>query len=407
MPTARSKEGTTLSKMESGTGVLSSSTSSSSSQLVLLTLNFQYFASYPADRVAAEKRLREVLSKDPPPDAICVQEGIASRDVLKAVGYTKTVCAGSKSEADEACAQSVRDMVYHDQTTLRGCPAEVHDELLCNEIYMRHDSTWTVVKSGVEKISSDLNLAGGGSRAQGRLAVRSMVWVKLYKTDCPVVYVMCTHITGGRFEDQYFVQQLADERLKQPERILDFFDQRENPLADDLGILLGDYNATDKYDPNGPMQGYYKASIKSSEGVQADASAADLTEEALEDSFKEYMISPFHAIKKRNWYFAYSQDTVNFVTSGFGHLIDHMATNRPVDAKVEVVYMTNQKFKKEKDTDLPLTDHNSVKAIFQVTKRRNRFPVVFVSGCLAALAGIWCIGRLAPSGTRGGLMASS
>jgi len=322
--------------------------------------------------------------------------------VLKAVGFKKTVCSGAQGEKDEPCAQSVREMVYHDQGTLRMCSEDLHDALLCNEIYMRHDSSWTVVKSGVQKISSDLNLAGGGARAQGKLAVRSMVWVKLYKSDCPVVYVMCTHITGGRFEDQYFVQQLAEERFKQPERILDFFDQREDPLADDLGILLGDYNATDKYEPNGPMQGYYKASIKSSEGVQADASAADLTEEALEESFKAYMISPFDSIKKRKWHFAYSQDSVNFVTSGFGHLIDHMATNRPVDAKAEVVYLTNQKFKKEKDTDLPLTDHNSVKATFQVTRRRNRFPVVFVTGCLTALAGIWCIGRLMPSGTRGG-----
>lgn len=394
-------------RLESGMPT-SSSSSAAPEQLVLLTLNLQYFASYPADKVAAENRLREVLSKEPSPDVICVQEGLASRDVLKPVGYIKTVCAGAAdpTKNTELCAQSVREMVYHDQPTLRACPPELHDELLCNEIYVRHDSSWRVVKSGIQKISSDLQLAGGGSRAQGKLAVRSMVWVKLYKQDCPVVYVMCTHITGGRFEDQYFVQQLAEERRKQPERILDFFDQRENPMADDLGILLGDYNATDRYDPEGPMHGYYKASIKSSEGVQADASAADLNEVALEDSFKEYMISPFQAIAKRNWFFAYSQDTVDFVTSGFGHLIDHMATNRRLEAKAEVVYMTNQKFKPHKDTDLPLTDHNSVKVVFQVTKTRHRMPWRLVAGCFTVLSGIVCLRNLLPSGGRGGEQAA-
>merc|ERR1712137_299565 len=105
---------------------------------------------------------------------------------------------------------------------------------------------WKVLDRGCIPISSNLDLEGGGGRATGRLAIRSMVWVKLQREGAqgvygPCVYVMCTHITGGRFEDQYFVQKLRDERYDQPEKIVSFFnDRKEN---DDVDILLGDFNA--------------------------------------------------------------------------------------------------------------------------------------------------------------------
>merc|ERR1712039_491479 len=212
---------------------------------------------------------------------------------------------------------------------------------------------------------------GGGGRATGRLAIRSMVWVKLRREGAqglegPCVYVMCTHITGGRFEDQFFVQQLSDERYHQPEKIMSFFNDRPEPSSDDVGILLGDFNSTQEYQAGGPMSGYFKSAIATSEGVKSDAASKGI-EGALEDHFKAYMVSPFAAIKDSGWTFAYDQDMVG-VTSGFGHLIDHMALSRPLELlSANVIYLTNQKFgNKPPDTDIPLTDHNSVKAVFAV-----------------------------------------
>jgi len=338
-------------------------------ELVLLTLNLQYFASYPKGQegeARAHQKLVAETSGEHPPDVICVQEGLAGRDVLTAVGYSLEVCAGK-----EGIAQSVYDMVYGDGPTLASCDSSTHLMLLCNQIYVRQGSSWAVTDKGAMQISSDLQLVGGGGRAQGKLAIRSMVWVKLQKRhrngvpSGSAVYVMCTHITGGRFEDQYFVQQLADERRDQPDRIMKFFEQRKGP--GDVGILLGDFNATKEYDfSGGAMHGYFKMAVDSSAGVRADASGAGLEEGKLEERFRDYMTSPFRAISKHAWTFAY--DTEVGVTSGFGHLVDHMAMSRKLKvAEAKVIYFTNQKFgNKPQDTDLVLTDHNSVKTRFVV-----------------------------------------
>jgi len=56
------------------------------------------------------------------------------------------------------------------------------------------------------------------------------------------------------------------------------------------------------------------------------------------------------------------------VTSGFGHLIDHMVMSRPLNViSAKVIFLTNQKIgNKTRDTDLPLTDHNAVKTTFGI-----------------------------------------
>jgi endonuclease/exonuclease/phosphatase family metal-dependent hydrolase len=335
--------------------------------LSVMTMNLQYFASYPQDEDAARRRLLEVTGGDSPPDVICVQEALANKNVLDAVGFRLQICSGA-----QGVAQSVYDMVYGDAATLRGCKEEFHNELLCNQIYMRRDSKWLVIDSGVRQISTDLQLVGGGGRAQGKLAQRSMVWVRVRRSGAtgPTVFIMNSHITGGRFEDQYFVQQLSEERFCQPERIIRFFEkERPNPEDDDVGIFLGDFNATADYVPGGAMAGYFKASIAGSQGVQADADAGNVQGSDLEEHFKSYMISPFTSIKRHGWSFAYGEEVG--ITSGFGHLIDHMAMSRPLKVlSSKVIYLTNQKFgNKKPDTDLPLTDHNSVKTVFLVPDR--------------------------------------
>lgn len=202
----------------------------------------------------------------------------------------------------------------------------------------------------------------------GILAIRSMVWVQMRKKDStPCTYVMCTHITGGRFEDQYFVQQMAEERKLQLDRIISFFNNRRGS-PDDVGIIVGDFNATSVYTSTGAMHDYYKAMISTSSGVQADAVTASLDSgEELEAHFKDYMISPFTAISAHGWTFAYDRQQVGY-TSGFGHCIDHMAMSRPLHVhSTEVIHLTNQKFgNKPKDAEVVLTDHNSVKCAFRI-----------------------------------------
>mmetsp|Transcript_96464 Transcript_96464/g.170885 ORF Transcript_96464/g.170885 Transcript_96464/m.170885 type:complete len:408 (-) Transcript_96464:160-1383(-) len=334
-------------------------------RLVVMTLNLQYFASFPKDAQAAKARLQEALGGACPPDVICVQEGLEHRDILSELGFELVVCTGR-----DGVAQSVSDMVYADDQALRGCDPADHQMLLCNQIYVRQELSWSVADCGVEQISSDLHLTGCAGRSHGKLAVRSMAWLKLRSATGPFVYIMCTHITGGRFEDQYFAQQLSNERRLQTKRALNFFHKQVKPSSDDIGIFVGDFNATTEYSEDGPMHGYFKAAIANSPGVKADALAAGLQDEQeIEELFKTYMVSPFTAIEEHGWTLAYDQTQVG-PTSGFGHLVDHMATSRPLEVvSAEPVHFTNQKFgNKPKDTTLPLTDHNAVKTVFLISE---------------------------------------
>lgn len=90
------------------------------------------------------------------------------------------------------------------------------------------------------------------------------------------------------------------------------------------------------------------------------------TVQDLEEHFKNYMTSPFKALKDLDWTFAYGPEVG--ATSRFGHLIDHIALSTPVEVlKAEVQHLTNQLFSSAKpDTDLVLTDHNAIRVTFAV-----------------------------------------
>lgn len=333
--------------------------------LTVMTLNFQYFAGYPEDEDAGLARIREITAETeggPPPDIICVQEGLDGKDVLTPAGYDLLV-----SSKDHA--QPVEEMVYHHQQTLANIDEQKAKALLTNELFVRRGSSWEVADSGVVKISSSVNLEGGGERIAGPLAIRSLVWAKLRQRgsclNSPAVFVLNCHITGGRFEDQYFVQQLSGERKIQPERVIDEFNGLAS--AGDIGILVGDFNATDQYREKGPMQGYFSAAIAKSPGVLQDAQRIGINgEQQLEQCFQEYMISPFNAIKGRGWTFAYAEADIG-TTSAFGHMVDHMAVSHPgLRIQTEKFYTTNQRFSDKTDTGIPITDHNAVKATFYV-----------------------------------------
>ena len=149
------------------------------------------------------------------------------------------------------------------------------------------------------------------------------------------------------------------------------------------------------------MSGYFKASIAGSPGVQADADAKDVKGSALEECFKAYMISPFAAFRKHGWCFAYGSEVG--VTSGFGHLVDHMAMSRPLQvSSAKVSYLTNQKIgNKPPDTDLPLSDHNSVKTVFLIPnkepERKSQTTLLFTSLAISVGMGIGMFIRWAGS----------
>lgn len=328
--------------------------------LVVLTINLQYFASWPSDEVAARQRLLQIVSAEPQPDVVCVQEGLHGRDVLLQVGYRRLVSSAAE-------AQSVRAMVYDHKVTLDAISERARDELLVNELYVRDANlAWEVVDHGVVRTSSKLSLVGG-ENVSGPLAARSVVWARFRPRGCPDVpaaIVLNTHISGGRFEDQFFVQQLAEERRLQVDRALDVFEQVRGPK--DLGILVGDFNATTDDRAAGPVGGYFRSAIRSSVRVQEDARAARIGDGDLEAKFRDYMAAPFEALERHSWKLAYSQDEVG-PTSAFGHCVDYMAMSRLVQARANVFETTRQRFGGgEPDTGLQLTDHNAVKVVFSV-----------------------------------------
>mmetsp|Transcript_69654 Transcript_69654/g.182618 ORF Transcript_69654/g.182618 Transcript_69654/m.182618 type:complete len:421 (-) Transcript_69654:409-1671(-) len=332
--------------------------------LAVTTLNLQYYASFPKDEAQGVELLREAILDQSQTDVICVQEGVAGRDVLGALGYGLCVCSGERG-----VAQSVRDMVYSDAVALQACDPAVHDKLLCNQIYLRQGSAWKQIDQGVMQISSDHELLGSNGRAQGKLAVRSVVWTKLHKAGggASDVLVLNTHISGGRFEDLYFAQQLEKERELQPQRCMSLF--KEKTTGDDVGILVGDFNATTQYNNGGAMHCYFKFSIANSDGVKVDVSSLPDTREASkEELFAQYMVSPFHAIEKRGWTLAYGEEIG--ITSAFGHVVDHMATSRPLEVvSTKLHLLTNQKVgQKPKDVDVPVTDHNAVTTVFSLAR---------------------------------------
>mmetsp|Transcript_22225 Transcript_22225/g.41381 ORF Transcript_22225/g.41381 Transcript_22225/m.41381 type:complete len:613 (+) Transcript_22225:55-1893(+) len=333
--------------------------------LNVMTLNFQYFSSYPKNENIGLERLSEVIGRRQDanyPDIICVQEGLQGREPLGQLGYQRLI-----SSEETGDAQSVHEMVYGDKGTLSLIPEEDHKKLLTNELWIsRAQCKWEVEARDVFKMNSPVNLKGTEGRCTGPLAIRTMVWAKLRprgRETGPFVFVFNVHVTGGRFEDMYFVQDLAEERRKQLESVIKEF-HRLRTSDRDLCILVGDFNATADYKIPGPMHGYFESAIAKAKGVIADADAKALDANQLVDRFRDYMTAPFQVLSEMQWKAAYSEDIG--ATSGFGHVIDHMLTNREIEnISAERVIATNQKFKKEKDCEIVLTDHNAVKVRFE------------------------------------------
>lgn len=363
--------------------------------LTVMSLNMQYYSSYPEDVQLGRQCLQELILPDPAPDIICVQEGLEGRNeiCLAATDYRRLVSSAGQETSGSELAQTVEEMVYSDADALRAVVGTVREKLLVNELYLKVDSNWEVLNTGVHQVSSNVELDGSDGRVAGPLAVRTVVWAELRPRSSMTlrssVFVLNMHLSGGRFEDQFFVQYLSAERRMQVERAIGLF-KRLSKSRHDLGILVGDFNATEEYVAKGPMQNYFMAAIAKSQGVQADASAQSLSSDELEKLFKEYLIAPFTALSASGWHLAYTEEQVG-ATSAFGHLIDHMATSREIPSVAQRLIATNQKFPPSNDTEVPITDHNAVKTTFAAPlalSRSSRCIQYLCSCCSGCFSGI-------------------
>ena len=325
-------------------------------RLSIMSINDIHFnAGFLTGPQKMKQSLEEIFDKTHLPDVICMQKGMDNMEELKNMGYQLVICAGT-----QGVAQSNDKMIYHNQETLDTCRRDQSHELLVNQVYIAEASPWKVDESGVTQISKTLKLAGGCGRESRWLEVRSMCWVILKKPDSstPAVCVMNTHLSGGRLEDQYFVQQLEQERYSQVERCIEFFlEKRCHKQSIALGVLVGDFNAPRTYTVDGRMSDYFKSAIRTSQGVWMDARPHNVeTEEALQDEFKRYIVSPFKALTDWHWRLPY-QEEKDGTTSAFGHPVNYMAVSRKVVTdRPQRVILNNEKVKgKQTDTQKSTT----------------------------------------------------
>jgi len=317
-----------------------------------MTINVENYKSFPADEAAGARRLHEVTQlQRVQPDIICVQEGREDEDdhlghLCDAFGYAKL------------------------QSSAWGRLPLDPSSLISNQIFVRRDCPWEVIDRGAEIISSKLLLTH--QQFKGRpfhLPVRTVVWVRVKpkarsSDEGPAVAVLNTHISGGRYEDQCFLQRLAEERRRQPERVMALF-QREAGDRD-VGIIVGDFNASRADVTDGPMQRYFRAAIARSPSVRADAARQGLSEAAVEARFAEYMTAPFGVFAESGWTFAYNEETVG-PTSVYGHLVDHMAVSSCQRARTRhAERLLTCKGTEGPAIGVPISDHNAVKCTFDL-----------------------------------------
>ena len=88
--------------------------SAASQPLDVMTVNIQFYASFPIDPQIGKQSLQEAFGQTHLPDVICMQEGLTGMDVLKDLGYEIVICAGAKG-----VAQSVDEMMNHDKEALK------------------------------------------------------------------------------------------------------------------------------------------------------------------------------------------------------------------------------------------------------------------------------------------------
>eukprot|EP00931_Biecheleriopsis_adriatica_P052968 TRINITY_DN30910_c0_g1_i1.p1 TRINITY_DN30910_c0_g1~~TRINITY_DN30910_c0_g1_i1.p1 ORF type:complete len:961 (+),score=186.22 TRINITY_DN30910_c0_g1_i1:180-2885(+) len=330
--------------------------------LIVLSMILRRYASFPRDLQVSTSELRRIIGS-PLPDVICVQEGLEGMDMLTEVGYKRIASSVLRSQA-------LRDAVYGSAVELNSVSGSSHGRLLVNELYIRmQGSSWEAIDSGAAQISSDLTLSMGGpdDMSQGAglpvgawpLATRSAVWTKLRHRDRPAgpfAYVLNTQFSGGDLEDRFFAGPLAEERKLQADRLLELFNSRLGVGGQDLGILAGHFYSSEPEDAAGlPLR------------VPPDASGTGLSPDQMCRQYQAYLDGPFNVLKQHGWRMAYNQAQVG-PTSPEKQLVDYMATNRATPVKAQVLMASGSA------AAVPLSDHNFVKARFQVRLAEAKSP---------------------------------
>lgn len=267
-----------------------------------MTINFRHYSDYPRGPDVGRKVLAQLTAAAPQPDVICVQEGLDGVDVLRNLGYKRASSTGGQ-------ARILRDMVYGSQEVLTTADEENLDKLVVNEIYVRGErATWDVIEVGATQISSDQILEKDNNDSMGvecvfwPLAVRALAWVKLRNRGPgnSTALVMCTNLTGGTFEDQFFLKQLSQERVLQVDKALRVLGGHGGcdavVLAGDLGITLPE---------RAPQEAVRMrlSALMSQPGSQAelDITREGLRHEEVERRYRAYASSALTALKSRGF----------------------------------------------------------------------------------------------------------
>jgi len=288
--------------------------------LTVLSLNMEFYHQYENanDKPAYEQYLkRKVVSVD----VLCVQEDLwqCSDAFLKPTkpfdGFLRIVSSFEQQAAHDLLRKENGDFLNYDEsfTSTLGNSIYVKSELLDNKNDNNHHGGWTVIDQTVLQISSDLVLPNGTM-----LGYRCVVCARLESQggiDKPV-QILCTHLSGGRFEDKYMEEPLMrGERARQMQHCLG----QKDPSA--YNLLAGDFNSSATRTK--AMDGYWQLLTQQTEQ----------TKQLSFTDFYSYMMAPFTSLAcssndkndNKDWHLLY--DTLDGPTSRFGHVIDYFVVS--------------------------------------------------------------------------------
>lgn len=348
--------------------------------LVILSLNMEYYHKYNAakDKPAYEQELKDKIHDV---DVLCVQEDLliwSDRFLEKGKpfhDFERIVSSMTVSDIKQNHSM-LKEMVYEDDGTMKnmaknGMKEDDFSSILGNSIYLRKSTEWKLIDHKAVQISTDQTLPNGKA-----LGYRSAVCATLSheNTEKPV-QVLCTHLSGGRFEDAYMSNDLKSERANQMDKCL--------KLKDDLfdNVLMGDFNASATR--TAALDGYLKVLRNS----QPNLSSSD---------YYSYMMAPFTTCAASpHWNLLYRD--LDGPTTAFGHVVDyfltssHMHVQTPFQKppKVERIRMVKDYMPFVKPTaaqdfsdvlNESITDHNGVKvSFFQPTNYINSATITFTA----------------------------
>ena len=294
--------------------------------LTVLSLNMEFYHQYQNanDKPAYEQYLkRKVVSVD----VLCVQEDLwqCSDAFLKPTkpfdGFRRIVSSFEQQAAHDLLRKENGDFLNYDDsfTSTLGNSIYVKSELLDNNKNdnTHHHGGWTVIDQTVLQISSDLVLPNGTMLGY-RCVVGAILESQGGIIDKPV-QILCTHLSGGRFEDKYMEEpRMRGERARQMQHCLD----QQDPSA--YNVLAGDFNSSATRTK--AMDGYWQ--------LLTQQQTEQTTKQLSFTDFYSYMMAPFTSLAcsssndkndNKDWHLLY--ETLDGPTSRFGHVIDYFVVS--------------------------------------------------------------------------------